>query len=103
MYLIKIKSTRDVNLLNPEHIIRIEALSNYSKVYLTNDRPMVVPKVLHWFEDKLPTQLFVRVHRSHLINKFFAKKITGTQNNILLLSNGECISMSRRLRKALVL
>lgn len=103
MNLIKIKCSRDINLLNPEHIIRIEALSNYSKLYLTNSRPIVLPKVLHWFEDRLPNQIFARVHRSHLVNKLFAKEIIGTQNKTLILSTGECISMSRRLRKALVL
>ncbi len=99
----KNKHKSDINLLNPEDIIRIEALSSYSKLYLTNARPIVMSKVLHWFEDRLPNQLFARVHRSHLVNRLFAKEIIGTQNKTLILNNGECISMSRRLRKSLVL
>src|ERR1041384_1014300 len=51
-------------------IIRIEASSNYSKVFCKGRPfPVVVAKVLRWFEDRLPQHLFTRIHRTHLINK----------------------------------
>ena len=80
----------------PENIIRIEASSNYSKVYFSNAKPMVVAKVLHWFEDQLPQQMFARVHRSHLVNKMFMLQLNGAKNKMLLLNNGESIAVSRR-------
>ena len=51
-----------------DKIIRIEAISNYSKIFFNNGKTIVVAKVLHWFEDKLGTTDFIRIHRSHLIN-----------------------------------
>ena len=82
--------------VQPENIIRIEASSNYSKVYFSNAKPMMVAKVLHWFEDQLPQQMFARVHRSHLVNKMFMLQVNGAKNKMLLLNNGESIAVSRR-------
>lgn len=81
-----------------EEIIRIEASSNYSRIYFANGKKITVPKILHWFEDALPADLFARVHRSHLINKSFVQKVTGTHAKTLQLYNGEMITISRRKR-----
>lgn len=82
-----------------ENIIRIQASSNYSKIYVTNGHPILVSKALCWLETKLPAQLFVRVHRSHLVNKMHVAPHAGTNNNVLYFTNGDTIAMSRRKRK----
>lgn len=77
-------------------IIRIEASSNYSRIYCTDERyPITVAKVLQWFQNKLPQQDFIRTHRTHLVNKSFIEKKTVSH---LLLQNGEIISISKRRR-----
>jgi hypothetical protein len=44
-----------------DSIIRVEASSNYSKVYCTGQAfPIVVAKVLRWFEERVPQPLFIR-------------------------------------------
>ncbi len=96
MNLIHIPYVGGICFVQPENIIRIEALSNYSKVYFPNAKPMTVAKVLHWFEDQLPQQMFARVHRSHLVNKMFMLQVNGAKNKMLLLNNGESITVSRR-------
>ena len=88
-------------LVQPENIIRVEASSNYSKIYFSNARPMTVAKVLHWFQDRLPPEMFARVHRSHLVNKIFMHQINGNNRNTVLLLNGETIAISRRKRAVL--
>ena len=94
MKLLRIPNSRGVLFVPPAQIIRIEGMSNYSKIFFTNDRPMVVAKVLCWFQQTLPQQMFARVHRSHLVNRLFVKETDGS--NIILLTNGEKIAMSRR-------
>lgn len=80
-----------------DSIIRIEASSNYSKVFCKDQSfPIVVAKVLRWFEDKLPHHLFARVHRTHLVNKMYMVSI---KNNNILLESGMQISISRRKRR----
>ena len=96
MQLITIPNNRGIRLVQAEQIIRVEGLSNYSKIFFTTGQPMTVAKVLHWFEDHLPQQMFARVHRSHLVNKMFMQEINGRDYSNLILTNGENIAMSRR-------
>ncbi len=79
-------------------IIRVEALSNYSRVYFANGKKLVVAKVLLWFQEKLPAEYFARIHRSHLVNKHFIKGLLKSDTGILELQNGEQLCISRRKR-----
>ncbi len=83
--------------LHPSHIIRIESSSNYSRVFFTNRPPLLVCKILQWFEDMLPMESFVRVHRSHLVNRSFIAE--RPSEHYLLLENGQVVPVSRRRRK----
>jgi two-component system LytT family response regulator len=59
---------------------------------------MVVAKVLRLLQDLLPESMFVRVHRSHLVNRRFVKELSGISSKRLLMNNGEYIIISRRNR-----
>jgi len=88
---------KGILLIPVEAIIRIEASSNYSKVFCKDQSlPIVVAKVLRCFEDKLPQHLFAGVHRTHLVNKMYMVSI---KNNNILLESGMQISISRRKMK----
>ena len=81
----------------PGNIIRIEAKSNYCKIHFTNGvATLVLSKVLHLVQANLPADMFVRVHRSHLINRQYIKQVSGTHVKIAELTNGEYIAFSRR-------
>lgn len=77
-------------------IMRIEALSNYSRIYFADGKIMVVAKVLGLLRELLPAAMFVRVHQSHLVNKLFVKTLSGNNSKKLLMNNGEYIVVSRR-------
>ena len=96
MNFINIPSGHGILMVQAEQIIRVEGLSNYSKIFFASGRPVTVAKVLHWFEDHLPVQMFARVHRSHLVNKIFVHQIRVSNCSSLLLTNGESIPVSRR-------
>jgi two-component system, LytTR family, response regulator len=75
-------------------IIRIQGLSNYCTIHFSNNEPVLtVAKLLHWFQQQLPADMFIRTHRTHLVNKCFIRENRGTQ---MLLHNGETIRISRR-------
>jgi two-component system LytT family response regulator len=57
---------------------------------------LVVCQILQWFENLLPVENFVRVHRSHLVNRAFITERPA--ETYLLLQNGETIPVSRRRR-----
>lgn len=91
---VSIPTNKGIKLVQPENIIRVEASSNYCKVYFDNEYPLTVAKVLQWFEDKLPDSFFCRIHRTHLVNRQFISSVSGDYK--LTLQNGEQFKVSRR-------
>ena len=86
--------------LNTENIIRVQALSNYCKLFFTDGTTLVVAKVLKWFEEKLPAGEFIRIHRSHLVNREQLLAIGKADNRAkLTLRNGEVMQVSRRKKE----
>ncbi len=78
-------------------IIRVEASSSYSKIYFCNEKPLLVAKVLQWFEIHLPDDLFCRIHRTHLVNRMYVCEVS--RRNSLALSNGDIIQISKRKKR----
>ncbi len=75
-------------------LVRVEAASNYSRLYFSNGKTMLVAKVLRWFELRLCEGGFIRTHRTHLINCRFIDSYV--KKGKLILSNGEAFDVSRR-------
>lgn len=75
-------------------IIRVEAKRNYCRVYIKNEYPLTVAKVLQWFEDHLPEDFFYRIHRTHLVNRLFIADISAS--NVVTMKSGEQLQVSRR-------
>lgn len=92
-------------LIHITSIVRIEALSSYCKIFFTpaagGIKTLVTAKLLRWFEEKLPGGDFIRLHRSHLINRRYLQA-NQLVNNTCLLKNGDCIQISRRRKKQTV-
>lgn len=89
-----IPTNKGAKIVFEKNIVRIEANSNYCKIYFANERPLLVAKVLHWFEDNLTQDIFCRIHRTHLINRAYITSQLGL--GTLVLSNGDIVKMSRR-------
>jgi DNA-binding LytR/AlgR family response regulator len=50
-------------------ISHVEGMKDYVKIYLsTADKPILTKSTLKAIEDKLPTQRFLRVHKSFIVN-----------------------------------
>jgi two-component system LytT family response regulator len=88
---------REAQPFEPGNIVRVEAKSNYCKIYFINSfKTVVVSKVLHLVQENLPADMFVRVHRSHLVNRLYIKQFSGIHTRIVELTNGEFVAVSRR-------
>jgi two-component system LytT family response regulator len=93
-----LNTTAGAYWMKVETIVRIEASSNYCRVYFNSGKTLVVARVLKWFEQNLPAQQFMRIHRSHLVNQQFLLSNQFIKNGFLLM-NGEFIQLSRRRKK----
>lgn len=88
-------TTRGISVIDIHSIVRVEAISNYSKLYLNDGRTILVSKVLRLVEKMLEDKGFARVHRSHLVNKACIREYDLYHLKIVL-HNKEEIRMSRR-------
>jgi two-component system LytT family response regulator len=83
-------------LIDIDDIITIEADSNYSIFHLKNDEKITVSKVLKEYEEILPEDKFMRIHKSSIVNLKYVEEFNNKNGLMLFLSNGESTLVSRR-------
>ena len=79
---------------HPAEIIRLQAISNYTRVFFTDHPPLLMAKVLRAYDVLLRPHGFVRTHRSHLVNAQYV--IEFDQNKILQMADDSKAEVSRR-------
>ena len=93
---ITLPSAQGYKLIDVDDIVHIEADSNYSVFNLVNLEKIVVSKVLKDYEEILPENKFLRIHKSSIVNLQYVKEYNAKNGLQVLLSNGETINVSRR-------
>lgn len=78
-----------------DSILRCEADSNYTKIFLLNEKPILVSKSLKVISDMLTGTNFFRPHQSHLINLNYMKKYTKSDGGIIIMEDNAQIPISR--------
>lgn len=84
-------------LFRPEQIIRLQSESNYTYIYTTDHRPILMAKVLAEYESILRPLGFIRTHRSHLVNRMHVSHIQ--HNGTIIMNDESTADISRRKRK----
>ena len=80
----------------PDQIIRLEGESNYTRFFFTEKKPMLASKTLKEFEEMLTTHGFVRIHKSHLVNKKYITNLSG--DGVITMTDKSKVEISRRRR-----
>lgn len=93
---IAIPTTEGLQFIKIEDIIYLEASINYTHIYCTNAKKILVSRTLKDFEDMLPAEIFLRIHNSYLINKNFAEKYIRGEGGQVVLSNGVTLDVAKR-------
>lgn len=75
-------------------IVRLEAKSNYTSVF-TTQKEYLVSYPLKEYEQQLPTERFIKVHRSHIVNKNAISGIGNSVSRYITMSSGDKIPVSR--------
>jgi two-component system, LytTR family, response regulator len=96
---IAISTSEGIEFIPIKNIIHIESKSNYSKLYLTENKSIVVSKILKDFEEMLLPYNFYRIHNSHLINLNYIQKYVRGQGGHVMLQDGTLIDISRRKKE----
>ena len=77
-------------------IIYLEAQSNYTKFYLSDNSSIVTAKTLKHFEEILPKDLYFRIHKSYLVNMNFVKRFSKVDEFLVELITGQKLPVSHR-------
>lgn len=92
-----------LELVHVNEIVVCESDSNYTTLYLRDEKRLVISRTLKEFEDLLGEQDFIRVHNSHLISRKHIKKYIKGEGGEVIMSNGMNIAVSRRKKAELML
>lgn len=82
-----------------QNIVRCESTGNYTKIFFTDRKQLLVSKPLKEFEELLTEVDFFRIHNSHLINLQQMESYIQGEGGFALMSDGTQVEVSRR-RKA---
>ena len=96
---IAISTSEGIDFIPIKNIIHIESKSNYSKIFLIDNKSIMVTKILKDFEEMLLPYNFYRVHNSHLINLNYIQKYIRSQGGHVQLQDGTLIDISRRKKE----
>jgi len=95
---IAIPTVQGLQFIKIDHIISLEASANYTKFHLCNNIKYTVSKTLKEFEDMLPSDIFIRIHNSHIINKNYVEKYIRGDGGQVVFSDGSVLDISKRKR-----
>jgi two-component system, LytTR family, response regulator len=82
--------------VNVDEIIRCEADSNYTFIYLSDKSKVMVSKTLYDFEKNLSEHNFFRIHHKHLINLEHLKEYIKGKGGQVVMADNSVLDVSIR-------
>jgi two-component system LytT family response regulator len=97
---IEVKEKGMTKLVNVNDIYWIEAEGNYLKIHLENNRHLI-RKTLQNIENQLDNRMFLRIHRSMLVNQLYIESVKYKGNNqySFNMKNGGKLMSSRSYKE----
>lgn len=99
---IALPSSDGLEFIRPDSILHCESESNYTRVYFTDKRRMLVSRTLKDIEEMLEGQGFFRVHHSHVINLNNIAKYVKGSGGYVVMDDGTQIPVSRSRKDSLM-
>lgn len=94
-----IKDANGLTKLNYQDVVNIESYGDFSKVYtITGGKSHLVLANLKSIENQLPHDVFIRVHRQHIIN---INHLSGIKNGDIILTQEKVIPLSSTFKQNL--
>jgi len=95
---ISIRADGSTEIISVSDILYMEALKDYVKVVLADNRYRLTLGSMNGFEEQLSDASFVRVHRSYLVN---TKKIVAQSAGNVTMPDGKEIPIGRKYKQTL--
>jgi len=91
-----IKSENKLLKINFDDVEYIESMSEYVRIHLINEKPIMCLMSLKNLEQSLPEDIFMRVHRSYIVN---LQKVTTIERNRIIYKNNVSIPVSEQYKQ----
>lgn len=96
---IVLKDANSIHVVHINEILYLEADSNYTKFYLTNNRQILVSDTLKEYENLLQKAGFFRCHKSFLMNLAMLKRFDRRDGGNIILQGDMSIPLSSRKKE----
>lgn len=93
---IVLPTSNGFTVVDPQEIIRCESDRNYTFIFLTDGRKILVSRTIKEYDEMLRDFNFFRIHQSHLINLNFLKNYTRGRGGYVELKDGTVLDVSAR-------
>lgn len=93
---IVLPTTNGFTVVNPDDILRCESDRNYTFIFLTDGRKILVSRTIKEYDEMLTDYNFFRIHQSHLINLKYLKNYTRGRGGYVELTDGTTLDVSAR-------
>jgi two-component system, LytTR family, response regulator len=84
------------NIVDTSEIVCIEADGNYSMLFFIDRENLLVTRAIREFEFLLDPSIFMRSHKSALINLNYVIEYSSADGHFALMKNGKKVNISRR-------
>lgn len=91
------KTEHKVVRININDIKYVEGMSEYLKIYIDGQKPLVVLLSMKKLEERLPANSFMRIHRSYIIN---LKKIKEVNKNRVIMDTDTYLPLGDLYRES---
>lgn len=88
------------NVISVGEIVHCESDNNYTRFHLEDGRNLLATSPLKYYEELLPGQVFFRIHKSHLIQRKFIRRVEKGKGGLVEMDGGEKLPVSRRRKPA---
>ncbi|MDF1546373.1 MAG: LytTR family DNA-binding domain-containing protein [Bacteroidales bacterium] len=93
---ISIRTCKGIRIIECKDIIYCKADDRYTRIYLHNSESHLIAKVLKDYEELLPSEFFLRIHKSYLVNLAFVKEYISNNGRKLVLHDNTELPVSHR-------
>lgn len=90
---VKIPTKNGYTFIQKSEIIYCESESNYTHIYTTKNK-LKIAKTLKYIQSCLPSENFLRIHSSYLVNIDFIQEYSRTDGGFVTLKSGKKLSVS---------
>ena len=85
---------------SPDDIIRLEGEGNYTRFYLKNSQKHLSARTIKDYEEILTDHNFLRIHKSHIVNKKYIQSYL--KEGVMILHDKTNLPVSRQRRASIV-